>query len=199
MVPDATLKDIRRKVYMSYFKDGLWDMVLGAFLLCWGLMIMFEMVALIGAFCMAFYFLVLGLKKWLTYPRMGYVKIAEAQRQKLRMVIAGIVLFGLGLMVFFLFTTGNRPAWLSEYFMFLFGTMVAVIILLLASWWKVGRWYAYGGLVFTSFAFHQWLNTILEYSFIIPGSIILLSGLVLLIHFLRKYSLPDMEKPSEDR
>jgi len=185
---DTDLKQIQRKVYISYFQDGLWDILLGVFLIGWGLMIMFDFVAVMGGIWVAIYFLVLGLKRWLTYPRAGYIKIPEARRQQMKMIILGAVLFLLGFMVFLITSTSNRPEWFSEYFMFIFGTMFSVITVILAYWWKVSRWYAYAGLIFISFCTHQWLNAPLNLSFMVPGGIIMLFGLYLLVLFLRKYS-----------
>jgi len=184
---DADLKKIQRKVYISYFQDGLWDILLGVFLVGWGLMIIFDFVAVMGGVWVAFYFIVLGLKKWLTYPRAGYIKITEARRQQMRMVILGVVLFLLGLSVFALFSVATRPAWLSEYFMLLFGTMMAVVIAMLGYWWKVTRWYAYAVLLFLAAASHQWLDVPLNLTFTVPGGVIVLCGLVLLVRFLRRY------------
>jgi hypothetical protein len=184
---DGDLKQIQRKVYISFFQDGLWDMLLGVFLVGWGLMVMYDFVAVMGGIWLAFYFVVLGLKRWLTYPRMGYIKIAEARRQQIRMVILGVVVLLLGLAVFFIFAVNSRPAWFSEYFMFLFGVMMTLVIAALGYWWKVARWYLYAVIVLISFSLHQWLETPLNLAFIVPGGIIALLGLALLVRFLRRY------------
>jgi hypothetical protein len=148
---------------------------------------MYDFVAVMGGIWLAFYFMVLGLKRWLTYPRIGYTKIAEGRRQQMKMVILGVVLFLLGLSVFFIFMVDRRPAWLSEYFMFIFGVMITVVIAALGYWWKVSRWYLYGVMVLVSFCIHQWLDVSLNLAFIVPGGIITLLGLGLLVSFLRRY------------
>ena len=190
MVPDIDLKQIQQKVYMSYFQDGLWDILLGYFIFSWGLMILLDVAALTGALTVTGYFIIWGLKRRITYPRVGYVKIAEEQRQVMKIVILGVVFLGLGLAVFFLFSLGNRPDWLSEYFMFLFGCMLALAVVIIAYWWKVNRWYAYAALMVIGVAFHQWLNASLPLSFIIPGAIVMVSGLVILSRFLRSNPIP---------
>jgi hypothetical protein len=187
MQTDIDLKQIQRKVYLSYFEDGLWDICLGIFLVGWGLMFLLEFTAVVGGIWVAVYFLILGLKRWLTYPRAGYIKISGARRQQVRMVILGAVLFLLGLAVFFLFSLATRPAWLGDYFILLFGAMMAVVIAMLGYWWKVTHWYVYAGMVFLAAASHQWLDTPLNLTFIVPGGIIMLYGLVLLVVFLRRY------------
>ena len=42
MRPETDPKKIKRKVYMSFFQDGLWDIFLGVFLLGWGFTVWFD-------------------------------------------------------------------------------------------------------------------------------------------------------------
>lgn len=194
MQADVNLKQVQRRVYISYFQDGLWDILLGFFLVGWGLMIAFDFVAIMGAVCVIFYFIVLGLKRRLTYPRAGYIKIAGARRQQMKIVILGAVLLLLGMAVFLLFSMDRRPEWLDEYFILMLGAMFAMVIALLAGWWHVTRWYIYAGLVLLAFISFQWFDTELSISFFIPGAIIAVCGFILLFRFLRLYP----KEPPED-
>jgi hypothetical protein len=194
MQTDIDLKQIKRKVYMSYFQDGLWDILLGVFLVCWGLMVTFDFVAVMGGFWLVFYMLILALKRWLVYPRAGYIKIPEARKQQIRMVILGVVVFLAGVAMIPIFIIDSRPEWFSEYFMMMLGTMFALVVVFLASWWRVNRWYAYAVLILVAFISHQWLDTELNLSFFIPGGIIAIYGFALLALFLRRYP----KKPPED-
>jgi len=65
--------------------------------------------------------------------------------------------------------------------------IIAVVVSIIAYWWKVNHWYTYAVLIVIGVAFHQLLEISTPLSFIIPGSIILPSGLAVLIRFLRKY------------
>jgi hypothetical protein len=187
MQADIDLKSIKRKVYMSYFQDGLWDILLGIFLIGWGLMVTFDFVAVMGGFWLVFYMFVLGLKRWLVYPRAGYIKIPEARRQQIKMVLLGSVVFLAGVAMIPIFIIDSRPAWFSEYFMLILGGMFTLVIIFLAVWWQVYRWYAYAAMVLLTFMSHQWLDTELNLSFFVPGGIVTVFGLVLLIRFIRKY------------
>ena len=187
MQTDIDLKSIKRKVYMSYFQDGLWDILLGIFLIGWGLMVTFDFVAVMGGFWLVFYMFVLGLKRWLVYPRAGYIKIPEARRQQIKMVLLGSVVFLAGVAMIPIFIIDSRPAWFSEYFMLILGGMFTLVIIFLAVWWQVYRWYAYAAMVLLTFMSHQWLDTELNLSFFVPGGIVTVFGLVLLIRFIRKY------------
>jgi len=184
---ETDTKKIQRKVYMSYFQDGLWDVVLGLFLLNWGFDVLFHLGWLPGVAPLAFFWIAQGLKQKITYPRIGFSKPAEHRKQRSRVVIASATTLLLGIMVFLLVVTGGMPQFLLDYFELLFGTMLAVVIGLIGYWWGIVRWYSYAGLVFVLAALNQWLGLSFELSFIIPGGVILLYGLIIFIRFLRKY------------
>ena len=194
MQTDIDLKHIKRKVYMSYFQDVLWDILLGIFLIAWGLMVTYDFVAVMGGIWVAVYFLVLGLKRLITYPRAGYIKIPEARKQQIRMVILGTVVFLAGVAMIPIFVIDSRPEWFSEYFMLMLGAMFALVVVFLASWWQVKWWYAYAAIILLAFMSHQWLDTELNLSFFIPGGIAVIYGFILLVLFLRRYP----KKPPED-
>jgi hypothetical protein len=179
---------------MSYFQDGLWDILLGIYLLGWGFSIWRDMVAVMGGLWVGIYFLVLGLKRILVYPRAGYIKLSEARKQQMRMVILGSVLFLLGLVVMTAFAINSRPQWLNDYFLFMLITMFAGVIAVLGYWWRVTRWYIYATITFLGAAAQQWLGLPEELGFFIPGGIIGLFGVWLLIRFLRKYPKPMPEE-----
>ncbi len=194
MQTNVDMKQIARKVYMSYFQDGLWDILLGVYLLGWGFSMWHELVAVMGGMWVAIYFVVLGLKRILVYPRSGYIKLNEARKQQMRMVLLGAVLFLLGFAVMGAFAFNDPPEWLGEYIMFIFMTMMAVVVLLLGYWWRVTRWYIYAAIMFAGAVAQQWLGIPLELSFFVPGGIFGLYGVWLLIRFLRKYPKPTREE-----
>ena len=53
------LQTIKKKVYLSYFEDGLWDLLLGTYLVGWGISLAYDLVALTGGIWVAMYFIVL--------------------------------------------------------------------------------------------------------------------------------------------
>jgi branched-subunit amino acid transport protein len=187
MTTDKDLKEIRRKIYLSFFQDGLWDILLGFFLLGWGVGILTEMAALIGGWVVIAYSAVWGIKRWLTYPRVGVAVVPQARKTTGRLLIAGIVVLLIGVMAFVLVSAANTPDWLGKFFIFIFGAIIAAVVCMIGYWWSVNRWYVYAALVLAGAASHQWLGVPLEYGFITPGTIIILSGLVILLKFLRRY------------
>lgn len=195
MLQDIDLKKIERKAWMSYFQDGLYDIFLGLFVFGWGLMMLTDMAWLAGAWFVVFYTTILGLKKRITYPRIGYVKFGQKQtRLTAKFILLGVILMLLGLLVFWLFNTGSRPQWLSEYFLLLFGGMIAIVVSLIGYWIKVSRLFIYAVLIFAASALNQWGNIPMKFGLIVAGSLIMLYGVAVLVQFIRKYPIPPSEE-----
>jgi hypothetical protein len=189
MMKDSELQTIQRKVYMSFLEDGVWDIFLGLFMLGWGLAILTDAAYLVGASFVGLYFIAWGVKKRLTYPRIGYVKFSAGSRRRIttRFLILGTAVLLLGLLAAVLWGTGTRPQWLADYFPLIFNGMLAAVVCFVAYWARVNRFYLYAALIFLGAVFHLWLGIEWEFGFIGAGGIILLIGLGFLIRFLRKY------------
>ena len=200
MLEDINLKEIQRKVYMSFFQDGIWDIFLGLFILGWGITILTEAVYLPGISFIGLYFAIWGVKKWITYPRIGYVRFSSTSRRRItaRFVILGVVVLLAGMMVGVLWGIGTRPQWLVDYFPLIFNGMLAAIVCLVAYWARANRFYLYAVLIFLGAVFHLWLGIRWEFGFIGAGSIIVLIGVGILISFLRKYPKMAEEEQNSD-
>jgi hypothetical protein len=198
MKKDVELQNIQRKVYMSFFQDGVWDIFLGLFILGWGLSILTEGAYLPGVLFVVLYFTVWGIKKWLTYPRIGYVRFSVSSRRRItaRFLILGTAVLLLGLLAAMLWGISARPQWLVDYFPLIFNGMLAVIVCFAAYWAKLNRFYLHAALIFLGAVFHLWLGIQWEYGFIGAGSIILLIGLGILLLFLRRY--PRIAQENQD-
>jgi hypothetical protein len=143
-----------------------------------------------GGWFVALYFIVWGLKRWLTYPRIGYVKLgSSAVRVRARFAIVLGVTALAGALMFLLTATGARPQWLTDYFSLLFNGMLSVIVCIVAWWMGVSRFYLYAILIFSGAVVHQWLGIEWPYRFLGAGSIITTAGLAILISFLKKYPI----------
>jgi hypothetical protein len=201
MVEDINLKEIQRKIYLSFFQDGLWDIFLGLFILGWGLAILTELAYLVGAFFIGIYFTVWGVKKWLTYPRIGYARFSTTSRRRItaRFIILGTVVLLVGVMMAVLWGIGARPQWLADYFPLVFNGILAAIVCIVAYWARANRFYLYAVLIFLGAVFHLWLGIRWEFGFIGAGTIIVLVGVGILISFLRKYPKMVEEAPNNDR
>jgi hypothetical protein len=201
MVSDVNLKEIQRKVYMSFFRDGLWDIFLGLFIVGWGLAILTDAVYLPGIYFIGTYFAVWGIKKWLVYPRIGYARFSATSRRRItaRFLILGTAVLLLGLVAAVLWGIGTRPQWLADYFPLIFNGMLAAIVCFVAYWARVNRFYLYAALIFLGAVFHLWVGIQWEFGFIGAGGIIVLTGLAILVGFLRKYPKVVEEAHNNDR
>jgi hypothetical protein len=201
MVSDVNLKQIRRRVYMSFFQDGLWDIFLGLFAVGWGLAILTDGTYLPGVMFIALYFGVWGIKKRLTYPRIGYARFSATSRRRVttRFVILGVVVLLVGVMAAVLWGISARPQWLADYLPLVFNGILAAVVCFVAYWGRVNRFYAYAALIFLGAVFHLWVGIPWEFGFIGAGGIIVLIGLAILVSFLRKYPKMAEDVRIEDR
>ena len=198
MTMDAELKKIERNAILTYFQDGLWDILLGIFLLAWGVGILTDSAALTGVWFLPAYWIAWSLKRRLIHPRIGYVKIEREKRTLSWLAVAGVVAFFLGITAYFLFTSGAAD-FLYGYYMLIFGAIVASVASAVAYWWLVKRWYIYAVLIMLGVSSHQWLDFSLPFSFIIPGSLIAVSGLAVLTWFLRRNPKAVLEGADDSR
>ena len=186
MAQDKELKKIERNALMTYFQDGWWDILLGIFLLGWGLGILTDTAGYTGIWFVPAYWIIWSLKRRVTQPRIGYVKVAREKKTLSWLVIAGVVTFIIALIAYFLTVSGSTPIFIKGYFMLLFGTIITTLAAAIAYYWLVKRWYAYAVLIMMGVSVYQWLDFSLPFSFIIPGSLIILSGLAVLTRFMLK-------------
>jgi hypothetical protein len=140
----------------------------------------------VGIWFVPAYWITWSLKRRLTQPRIWFVKVARERKTLSWLAIAGVATFIIAVVAYFLIVSGSALAPIRGYFMFLFGALIVGMAGAMAYWWLAKRWYAYAVLILLGVTAYQWLDFSLPFSFIIPGSVIILSGLVTLVRFLRK-------------
>lgn len=193
MQDKISLKQIEKKAYLAYHRDGLWDIYLGTALLWFGLSIRLDLAYLTGIWVVIFYPGIVSLKKSLTLPRLGYVKFSperqekeKAGRAKLSILLAITAI--LGLVVFWAFT--GQADW-QKYIRGLgalpFGFVLTAVLAAVGLVFGIYRFIAYGLMVFLFFILGHFMGTELAAVFIFPGSIFTIIGLVMLISFIRQY------------
>jgi len=203
MERDKELKELEQKVFRSYFKDGLWDIYGALILLGFGLTIVISWDYLILVFATLAVILLL-FRRRIVVPRLGRVKFSsERQTKTKRSVLIAMVILTftalLGVVFFVLFSTDSMPRWLDiwmrDHFLAAFGGMLALSVAVAAYIVGVWRYYGYAALTFIAYVLASILrpNDIEAIPILIAGSIILISGAVILTRFLRKYPLPPQE------
>jgi hypothetical protein len=141
----------------------------------------------------------LAAKKWITIPRLGYVKFGpeRQKRTQTNLLLAaggGVVSLLAGILIY-LALTGSPTSFLAEAMRDLkaipFGAMLALMIMVIGLSFQLQRFWLYAGLVLGTFVVARWFDDSLHWFVMAVGAVILVAGVTLLVRFLRRYPLPD--------
>lgn len=192
MAEKINLKKIERKAYMSYHQDGLIDVFAGFLILSFGLWLILDMAWMGWILWFVAVSAYAAAKRVFTIPRIGFVKFAP-HRAKALVTSALIVvsLFTLlGVVAFMQTEGGGTPLWLLfaiENYMLVIGVSVAASFCVVGYTFRIKRMYAYALLTLIMFVTGHFLYFPLYYYMTLLGTLILLTGLTLLIRFVRRY------------
>jgi len=195
----STTKDfdsLRRKVYLTYHKDGVLDLVAGTVITGFGInMLTGNIVFLMaGWFAMMMY---VFLKNRITVPRFGYVRF-ESEKSSFRKGLLSVVIGVLVVFFFFAlnFFVSKQPvspeiqAWIKRYHMVPLSTMIFGLPALVgAMYFGQKRFYLYALLASGLPLLGAWLNIETYIPILTTGLVILVFGIILLTSFLKKYPL----------
>ena len=201
MSQNTDLKEIERKANL-YHGDGLLDIAIGLVILLAGIAEIFDWTSLAGIWVVLWLPIMMSAKKSITVPRMRYIDFTPKAQWKAKVaivtvVLAVAVLFILGLVVF----TKNDTlpswltAWLREYSRMVWPAALVGVGWLIALATGVKRLYAYAALAVIAFAGGYWFSLNFPLVFTVLGAVIVLSGIVVLVQFLRKYPIPKGKQP----
>ena len=195
----STQKDfdiLKRKVYLSYHKDGILDLVAGSVVLGFGLNMLTDNIAflMVGWFMMLMYYF---LKQRITIPRFGFVRIdSEKKTRMLSWISVGIgvlvllLFFGLGFFVNREPASPEAEALLRRYHMVpLSGMLFGLPALAAAIFLGLKRFYLYAFLAVGLPLLGAWLDIETYIPIVTTGAVILTFGAILLVGFLKKYPL----------
>ena len=188
------LKAMERKLYWSYHNDGFTDMALGVTFLWFGLMILTDNPGLSGI--IGVWIVILALvKKQILAPRIGRVQFSPSRKKnEFLLGLAGVLL---GLVAFMLFSFSGSGSTFSEmirhYYPLILGVFLALLPVTVGFMTGLRRFYGYGALLFIVFAIEQWYPGHLGWSLFSYGALCTLSGLLLLVRFLKQHPKQEME------
>jgi hypothetical protein len=199
MSQKINLKEIERRVYLSYFEDGIIDMSIGLVILFFGLGMLMDttLSSIFAAFVWIYWW---SAKKLITIPRIGHVKFSRVRtKQGKRILFFFVILLTISfvLMTGLWFATANKSispevrTFLRRFPVLPLGIIFAVAMFALGSFIEEGmRYYSYALLVLLG-TFGAPLVNLADYlHMILPGAAILVYGVSMLIRFLRKYPKP---------
>jgi len=200
----------KRIVQLTNYEDGLWDILLGLVML---LLSIYPITReLLGPelnlvlFLVALAILVIGLsaaRRYISTPRLGYAKQRRTPTTKLLVALTtGLVLLTLGCVIATLLSPGWIPqisssstaSWISDLAVEI-AVMFAMVGLfsLLGYLFGVTRLFVYGWLLGGAYLLSVALTMGQDVSFNLPlaiaSGIIIGTGIVLLVRFIRKYPI----------
>jgi hypothetical protein len=202
MTKEPNLKEIERKAYMSYHQDGLLDIFVGVYVLGFGLGVFMDTVweygfeAIMPAILIAIVLPIwITAKRRITMPRIGFVKFGPGGgTSKVMAIFIGLAVAGLG--VFFAFTLatfqGGSRQWLDLIFqngMLIVGFGSLAVCVLFGYSMGLKRLYAYGLLALIALVIGHFMGIFFAYILMALGTTVMVTGVALLIGFVRKYPL----------
>ena len=207
------LKKLERKVWTSFFEDGIWDIYLGMLLVamaCGALLTDLgvpestQIIAYLVLIVAAMLFLWAG-KRYITAPRIGrviYGAKGKARKTKTTIILAFSVLVGLvAFVIAWLSAKGNLPQSLPVELLLpsiWVGNMI-IVFSLAAYFLRFNRLYVIGAMFAVAVPLDIVLTALTkrDLSFVafgIPAMVILIMGIVVLARFVRKYPVGMEEK-----
>ena len=189
------LREIEKKAWFRTFEHGMWDIGIGSMFMMFGLSILTSFPALSAIWVVGLFpgFREIGRK--LVVPRIGHVHFRERRKRATGRLTGMLTLTAVMGMVTFLFiawvSKGAAPAWaqwISEHFVIFIGLIWGGA--LAATGWLVDfpRLYTYGALMSASLLITDFVKGYhLGFSLTVVGGLMLLTGIILLIRFLRRY------------
>jgi hypothetical protein len=209
MRQDINLKEIERRAWRSTFQDGLWDIYLGLLLLAMAIGAWMSDIGASKSLSYGIYAGLMGLamlvlwagKRFITIPRMGRVKFgpkAKARKKKARLLLTVSVVVGLLLFLFiWLAVMGGRSPGLSLRLIApLVWTVNVLIVFGLGGYFlDFKRLYLIGLMYALAVPLNEALRALsgLDLSLLafgLPALVILGTGLVVFVRFVRHYPLP---------
>jgi hypothetical protein len=204
MTKRTNLREVEKKTYMSYHQDGLLDIFVGIDVLLFGMGILlltmtdfstwFILPAIFPAIMIPIW---ISAKKRVTMPRIGYVKFGVRGANKMMAIFLGLAVAGLGVFMVFGLGASMGEGWaltlrdiLISNSMIIIGIGALTISSLFAYTMGLKRLYGYGLLIFVLFFTGYFIAIPFGYFLVTIGLVIIVSGSVLLMRFIRKYPLP---------
>jgi hypothetical protein len=193
MAQDIKFKELRQKTYLAYHQDGLIDALVGLGILGFGVNMMTESSGFIALSWIPF-ILYAPLKRYITIPRLGYVKFDSERTHSIRLIMSVLVgltslAFFLGLFVFLRndSMSADTSALLKKYHMLLLGTFVALAFVAGGLLSGIKRFYFQAVLAELVLISSIELGLQPPVYVMIWGGLTFLIGAWLLVQFLRQY------------
>ncbi|MGD8967623.1 MAG: hypothetical protein PVI07_08955 [Anaerolineae bacterium] len=208
MAESISLKEAERKVFTTAFQDGLWDVLIGCFVLIFAITPFlstklgdFWSSAAFLPFWAAVYLAVRLIRRFVVTPRIGVVKLGQSRKLKLSRFVAVLaVVNGGGLLLGILAAQfSDKPGWMI---LTPFALLMLTIFSVAGYSLDFPRLYLYGVLVALSPLVGEWLYATMGAShhgfpitFGITAGLMIIVGLIKFVLLLRDHPKP-VDEPS---
>ncbi|MFC1651180.1 hypothetical protein ACFL2X_06375 [Candidatus Latescibacterota bacterium] len=199
MTQNIDLKELERSAYLSFHQDGVPDIILGLWLIFFGIEMSTDLFFINLFLPLIFMGTGYYAKKLITIPRMGYVNFSQRRKTKekgkmILMVSLGIAVLGVFLTVFLVSgVSSGLMDFLKLYPLLVLAILWAVMPIMSALLLGIKRMYAYAVLIVLFFVPVQAVFPYEPGRVIVTGAVILLAGIWVLARFMKKYPLQERE------
>ena len=192
MLNQFDLNKAERKLYLSYFDDGVADLLAGLPVILFGLGMTLEMKVFF-VFTFLPMILYLPLKQAITLPRMGYVKFAPERRRRISKNLIALLLVGLlALLLIFVLFQGvlgrglDLKSMTNEYNLLVVGALMAAPYALFSILFGLMRFFGYAALILGGWFIAIYTIPYEGIPVAVAGTLISLVGMLLLARFLAR-------------
>ncbi|MBN1266640.1 MAG: hypothetical protein JXA25_14185 [Anaerolineales bacterium] len=197
MEPLPEIDKTEQKTFSFAYQDGLWDLAFACMMIGQGLGLLtdhslFALVILLGPLLM-----ILG-KRYITTPRLGYVRFSPDRKRKLRTIrsIAAVVSL-LTLVLFISVLTGHPPS--RALIAPLLTAGITATLLLVAWFLDFKRLFLYALLIGCAVGLNEFADIQLGGTmYLASGILTLVIATFFFIRFLRRYPVQDINDPFQE-
>ncbi len=172
-------------VMVKSVNDGIVETIIGMILVLLGVRIFNEFLYNVATFSFLIVLFIKPLKRMITYPRIGYFKIASVKQRKtdLLILIGVNSILMTGVAVFFV---KNARDFVSVNAVTLFSFLFAIVAVAVYLITKIKRFLIYGVISITLVISFGSMRHGIDLAFLATGVILLITGIIIMIRFMKK-------------
>ena len=202
MKTEIGLDRLERESYMAYYRDGILDFLVGFALLGMSLCIMLGDAGMGALLPVIAILLHPGLKKYVTLPRLGYVKFTPRREEQLKanrwqLTVLFTVTAVVGVAVSLAYSgDSNWQLWIKSLGAIPVGAVLAATAAALGTLYGVRRGLVYALVILVVFALGHVLRIHISKQLLFLGAMLTIIGIALFLRFVKRY--PKLSQESAD-
>jgi hypothetical protein len=200
MLSHSSIKQLNRKTYLAFHRDGIIDILIGLTFFGFGLWLLLDNVLFTYISWLSFG-VYRYMKKTITIPRFGYVRFEEDKKQSILLFGFGIILLVLLLVArFYLLETDLSDLFISSFLrknhVYIMSSIGAVLLMIFGFWRGIYRFGGYGFLLFGTLVIFFLEGIPGRNALFMMGGLMFAVGLILLVTFIQRNPVQSREVDS---